>query len=72
MNSMPCLRANLKRLRLKQSLTQQELAEKAGMDANYYQKIESGRWNSVRLATVEKLADALDVEMWELFVPAKR
>jgi transcriptional regulator with XRE-family HTH domain len=68
---MPILRANVKRLRLRQDLTQQEFAERAGLDYNYFQKIESGRWGSLRLATVEKLAEALEVEIWELFVPCK-
>jgi transcriptional regulator with XRE-family HTH domain len=66
---MQNLRANLKRLRLRQNLTQQSFAEKAGLDYNYLQKIESGRWGGLRLSTVETLASALGVEVWELFVP---
>jgi len=69
MHAMPYLRGNLKRLRNQQQLTQQSLAEKAGIDYNYYQKIESGRWGGLRLSTVDTLADALGVEVWELFVP---
>jgi transcriptional regulator with XRE-family HTH domain len=59
----------MKRLRSRQNLTQQALAEKAEMDYNYLQKIESGRWGGLRLSTVETLAGALGVEIWELFVP---
>jgi transcriptional regulator with XRE-family HTH domain len=59
----------MKRLRHRQGITQQELAEKADMDYNYLQKIESGRWGGLRLSTVETLASALGVEVWELFVP---
>jgi len=66
---MQTLRANLKRLRTRQQITQQKLAEKAGLDYNYYQKIESGRWGGLSLSTVETLATALEVEIWELFVP---
>ena len=69
MHAMPYLRGNLKRLRSLQHLTQQELAEKADIDYNYYQKIESGRWGGLRLSTVDTLADALGVEVWELFIP---
>ena len=68
-NAMQTLRANMKRLRSRQNLTQQALAEKAEMDYNYLQKIESGRWGGLRLSTVETLARALGVEVWELFVP---
>jgi transcriptional regulator with XRE-family HTH domain len=66
---MQTLRGNVKRLRTRQNLTQQALAEKAGMDYNYLQKIESGRWGGLRLSTVETLANALEVEIWELFIP---
>ena len=69
MHAMPYFRGNLKRLRKLEQLTQQSVAEKAGIDYNYYQKIESGRWAGLRLSTVDTLADALGVEVWELFVP---
>jgi transcriptional regulator with XRE-family HTH domain len=69
MTAMQCIRANMKRLRVRQGLTQQSLAEKAGLDYNYLQKIESGRWGGLRVSTVETLALALEVEIWELFVP---
>ncbi|MDR2675271.1 MAG: helix-turn-helix domain-containing protein [Opitutaceae bacterium] len=68
---MKILRDNVRRLRLMRGLTQQELAERAEMDCNYFQKIESGRWGGLRLTTVETLARALDVAVWELFVPRK-
>ena len=66
---MQLIRANMKRLRTRQGLTQQSLAEKAELDYNYLQKIESGRWGGLRVSTVETLARALEVEIWELFVP---
>jgi transcriptional regulator with XRE-family HTH domain len=69
MTAMQIIRANMKRLRTRQGLTQQSLAEKAGLDYNYLQKIESGRWGGLRVSTVETLAQALEVEIWELFVP---
>jgi transcriptional regulator with XRE-family HTH domain len=71
MVAMEILRGNVRRLRLMAGLTQQGLAERAGIDYNYFQKIESGRWGGLRLATVETLARALDVEIWELLVPRK-
>ena len=53
---MQCIRANMKRLRVRQGLTQQSLAEKAGLDYNYLQKIESGRWGGLRVSTDSKSA----------------
>jgi len=67
------LRVNLKRLRLLRGLTQQAMAEKAGIDYKYFQRVESGRWPGLQLGTIEKLARALGVEAWELIAPtAKR
>lgn len=63
------LRANMKRLRLEHGLTQQALAEKAGLEYKYTQKIESGRWPGLQLRTIEILARALNVEAWELLMP---
>ena len=49
------------------------MAEKAGIDYKYFQRVESGRWPGLQLGTIEKLARALGVEAWELIAPtAKR
>lgn len=39
------------------------------MDYKYYQDLESGRLPGVTLATIQKLADFLEVEVWMLFHP---
>ncbi len=65
------LRTNLKRLRLARGLTQEQLAEKAGMEYKYFQKVESGRWPGLQLRTVERLAKVLGVQAWELLCPRK-
>ena len=54
-------------------MTQQELAEKAGIDYKYAQKVEAGHWPGLSLKTVEKLAKALGVAPWQLLKddPAK-
>lgn len=59
----------MKQLRLRQGLTQQALAERADLEYKYVQKIESGRWPGLQLRTVERLARALGVEVWQLVGP---
>jgi transcriptional regulator with XRE-family HTH domain len=71
MKSLRNLQANLKRLRKAQGLTQEALAEKAGLEYKYFQKIESGRWPGLQLSTIERLAKALRVEAWELLQTPK-
>lgn len=67
MTALKCLQANLKRLRKEQGYTQQALAEHAGMDYKYYQRIEAGNWPGLQLRTVDRLAKTLRVEVAELF-----
>jgi transcriptional regulator with XRE-family HTH domain len=59
----------MKRLRLARGLTQQSLAEKCGMEYKHLQKIESGRWPALQMATMERLAKGLGVEAWQLIRP---
>jgi transcriptional regulator with XRE-family HTH domain len=57
---------NLRRIRLLQGLTQQKVADLAGIEYKYLQNIEAGRWPNLTLATVQKIADALKIKPWEL------
>lgn len=66
MESLNNLRANLRRLRLQQGLTQQDVADRASLGHKYVQNIEAGRWPNLTLATLEKFARALRVKPWEL------
>ncbi len=59
----------LRLVRKNRGMTQEELAEKAGIKYKHYQAIESGRKPDVRLSTILKLARGLGVEPWELFHP---
>jgi len=68
-NALTNLRLNLKRLRKAQKLTQERLAERAELDFRHYQRIEGGKWPGLQLHTVESLAKALGVEVYELFQP---
>jgi transcriptional regulator with XRE-family HTH domain len=60
------LRTNLRRIRLLKGLTQQSVADLAGIEYKYLQNIEAGRWPNLTLATLQKIADALKIKPWEL------
>lgn len=55
-----------KKLRLKAGLTQEMVAEKAGLDYKHYQSIEGGRKKDLKLKTIKKLAEAFDLKPHEL------
>lgn len=57
---------NLKQLRKKKNLTQEKLAEHAGLDRTYIGGIERGERN-ISLINIEKIAKALDIEIYEFF-----
>ena len=57
----PRIAEKLKAIRLSKSLTQLELAGKAGINANYYSKVERGE-AVPSLATFEKILKALKVK----------
>jgi transcriptional regulator with XRE-family HTH domain len=56
---------NLKARRLERGLSQEELAQEAGLDRSYVSLLENERY-SVSLDTLEKLAGVLKVEPVEL------
>jgi transcriptional regulator with XRE-family HTH domain len=56
---------NLKARRLERGLSQEELAQEAGLDRSYVSLLENERY-SVSLDTLEKLAAVLKVEPVEL------
>ena len=59
----------LKELRVQKQLTQESFAEKAGFNYKFYQNLELGRSKYIRLDTIVRLADAFDMEVWELLKP---
>ncbi len=65
--SLPVLRENIRRARLLRGLSQEAAAEQAGLAGQHYQDIEAGRREGLRLITIEKIAEALDVDIWRLF-----
>jgi len=62
--------ANVRRLRSKRKLTQQQLAEEAGVDLRYLQKIEAAEID-FGVSLLEVLADALDVKPSTLLKSAR-
>ncbi|MEV7014045.1 helix-turn-helix transcriptional regulator [Streptosporangium sp. NPDC051022] len=56
----------LKRIRKVRSLTQEELAERAGLSRDIVAKLEQGQRKSARVTTLIRLANALDVDLSEL------
>lgn len=59
--------SRIKYLRTLQNLTQAELAEKADCDLSTISHIEIGS-NSPSTALLDKIARALNVEIWKLFI----
>ena len=60
------LARQLRKIRKKSGLTQEEAAERAGLDSRYYQRLESRQPNAVKIDTLEKLAKGLKVPAWKL------
>ena len=59
------LAKNVRKERIKQGLTQADLAEKADLHNNYIGLIERGQCN-ISILTLEKLAQALNVKVEKL------
>jgi transcriptional regulator with XRE-family HTH domain len=55
----------LRRVRLKNKMSQVTLAIRAGMGPNYVSELEKG-CRDVKLSTVKRLADVLGVSPWQL------
>jgi transcriptional regulator with XRE-family HTH domain len=62
------LGSNLRRLRKRQALSQEELAHRASVDRTYISSIERGVY-AVTIDVLDRLARALDVDAWELLKP---
>lgn len=61
---------NIRLLRFENELSQEELAFRCELDRTYISAVERCVWN-VALSNVEKIAEALNVEPWQLLVPPK-
>jgi transcriptional regulator with XRE-family HTH domain len=64
------LSKRLKELRKFHRLTQEAFSERSGISYKYYQAIEAGRKKDLRLSTLERLAKAYEIKLWQLLAPA--
>ncbi len=62
--------ANVKKYRTGKFLSQEMLADKAGLHRTYISAIECER-RSIALENVQRIADALEIEPYKLFLPVK-
>ena len=58
---------NIRKYRLEKKLSQEKLAEIAGLHRTYISDIERGK-RSISLDNIEKVANALEVEVFRLFI----
>jgi transcriptional regulator with XRE-family HTH domain len=63
--------SNMKRIRLEKKLTQENVAEGAGLHPNYISSVERGERN-LSIANIERIACALGVGMPELLTEPER
>jgi transcriptional regulator with XRE-family HTH domain len=61
---------NIRLLRFENGISQEELAFRCELDRTYISAVERCVWN-VALSNIEKIANALNVEPWQLLVPPK-
>lgn len=61
---------NIRLLRFENGISQEELAFRCELDRTYISAVERCVWN-VALGNIEKIADALNVEPWQLLIPPK-
>lgn len=58
--------ARVRQFREASGLTQEQFAERAGLDYKFYQHIEAGRKPNLGMETLLKLAKGTGRELWEL------
>ncbi|MBI3481359.1 MAG: helix-turn-helix transcriptional regulator [Nitrosomonadales bacterium] len=63
--------SNLKRIRLDKKLTQEKVAEGAGLHTNYISSVERGERN-ISIGNIERIAYALGVPMTELLTEPEK
>ncbi len=69
MTTLKILGLRLKELRVRHDLTQEEFGVISGFSQKHYQQIESGNKKQIWLETVERLAAAYGLEVWQILAP---
>jgi transcriptional regulator with XRE-family HTH domain len=67
MDALQIFSHNLKKLRIQKGFSQKEIAEISGLHRTYISAIECGK-RSIALDNVQKIADALGVQPYQLFL----
>lgn len=67
MDMLVCLGRRIQSLRENRRMTQEDFEEKSGINARYLSAVECGKRN-ITIKTLEKIAEGLDVELYELFL----
>lgn len=62
---------NMKRIRLEKGLTQESVAEAAGLHPNYVSSVERGQRN-ISIGNIERIACALGVPMTDLLAESEK
>ena len=57
---------NLKHIRKKSGMTQEELSKKSGVSRSYIGDLENARSSSMSIQTLQKLSDKLEVCIYDL------
>ena len=65
-NACTQLSKQIRSLRIKNKLTQEALAEKAGISTKYLQNLESNKPKVASMVTLEKLAKGFGIPLWKL------
>ena len=65
-NATSQLGRQLRLLRGKYDLTQDELAARAGLSSKYLQNLEGKRPKNASIMTLQKIADAFGIPLWKL------
>lgn len=63
------LKSRFRALREIQGFTQQSFAARAALDYKFYQYLESPRKKQIWLETVDRIANAYGMELWQLLHP---
>lgn len=67
MNASKTFSTNLKKYRQQMGLSQESFADLVGLHRTYISAVECGKRN-IALNNVQKIADALNIEVYKLFI----